>query len=117
MKKINSIEYADKIIGLAVLFLILIPLLLYLAYSLFSLPILVLLAKVSLGIGGLIIIFLTVLLAIEFRQDKRMNKYYEDNKNVKIPLGNNLYECQACGCRQIKHEDRSCTVCGIRFKN
>jgi len=117
MKKINSIGYAHRIIGLAVLFLIAIPSLLYLSNSHLHLPVLALLIKWSLGIGGIIIIFLTVLLTIEFRQDKRMNKYFEDNKNVRIPLRNGLYECQACGNMQVKREHRSCTVCGINFKD
>lgn len=117
MKKINSIGYADKIIGLATLFLILIPLLLYLAHSFFELSILLLLLKVSLGIGGVIIIFLTILLVIELRQDKKINKYYEDNKNIKIPLEDGLYECQSCGYRQVRHEHKSCSVCGVCFKN
>lgn len=67
MRKINSIGYADRIIGLATIFW-------RINHNLFS-----------------------VLLVIEFQQDKRINKYHEDNKNVKILLGNGLYECQACG--------------------
>jgi len=117
MKKINSIGYAHRIIGLAVVFLFLIPLLLYLSNSLLHLPILVMLIKWSLGFGGVIIIFLIVLLVIEFRQDKKMSKYFEDNKNVKMPLCNGLYECQVCGNKQVKREHRSCTVCGINFKD
>ena len=116
MKKINSIGYADKIIGLAILFLVAIPILLYLVNLLLNMPILVILMKVSLSYGGLILIFLTVLLMIEFHQDKKLNKHFEDNKNVKLPLENGLYECQACGYRQVKHEQKNCIVCGIHFK-
>ncbi len=116
MKKINSIWYGGTILGIGIIFAIVIPLLLHYTSFVFGLkenfpmPI-----RISIIIGVLILLLFLVLLAIELKQDKRINRQYSKTRNSKIALSNNIFECQNCGNRQIEKEDMSCRVCGIRF--
>ena len=115
MKKINSIGYGDKIVVIAVLFLAVIPTCVYIVSVILSIPELMKVILISLVIGGFIVLFVIGLLFIELRQDKRLNQLYMKNINIKLPLGNNRYECQSCGNRQVLDNDRNCKVCGIHF--
>jgi len=116
MKKINSIWYGGNILGIGIIFAIVIPLLLYYTSFIFglkanfSIPI-----RISIIMGVLILLLFLVLLAIELKQDKRINRLYSKTRNSKIALSNNIFECQNCGNRQIEKDDTFCKVCGIRF--
>ena len=57
-------------------------------------------AKIVFLIGVIIIGFFFVHLAIEFRQDKKIDQYYE---------------CGACGSRNLKDKSKWCNVCGCQF--
>ena len=115
MKKINSIGYAHKIIGLALLFLVAAPLFCYLLSLIFQAALFITLIHMSLGIGLLISIFFAGLLAIELRQDKKINRQYPNIKKKKLILANGKYECQSCGNRQVSSDDKSCSICGTIF--
>lgn len=116
-KKINSIGYGGKILSFALAFILVIPGIIKLLMFNYKSVILVICAKVSLGIGAIIILIFMVLLAIEFYQDKKLNLYYKAHKNIKLTLGKGRYECQSCGNRIIKAEDKNCCICGIWFND
>ncbi|WP_143452718.1 hypothetical protein [Konateibacter massiliensis] len=117
MKKINSIGYGGRILSFAAFFTFLLPGIISLVMLVYKNAMLVIWAKVSFGFGITIIFFFSVLLAIEFHQDKKQNLYYETQKNVKLTLEDGLYECQSCGNRAVKAEDKNCSICGILFQN
>lgn len=117
MKKINSIGYGHKIIGSTSVFLVIIPAASHLISTFTNKAAFLLLSRISFVLGSLILIFLFGLLTIELRQDKRVNKYFESNKIIKLALQNGLYECQSCGSRQVKLEHKNCYDCGVYFKN
>ena len=115
MKKINSIGYGHKIIWLAALFLVGIPLCLYMLNLIFQARLYSVLINISLTIGFLIGIFFTGLLSIEFHQDRNINKKYMGIRKKKMPLGNGIYECQFCGNRKVTVMDKNCGICGMKF--
>jgi rubrerythrin len=55
------------------------------------------------------------LLSIEFYQDRSINRKYTDIRKMKLLLGNEIYECQSCGNRQVTAIDKSCGICGMKF--
>lgn len=116
MKKINSIGYGVKILGYATIFTLVIPGIIKIVLLAYKNRILAACGKISFGIGIFIIVFFIGLLSVEFHQDKRMDLYYETKKDEKMDLRNGLYECQACGNRAVKSEDKYCGICGILFK-
>ncbi|WP_143008041.1 hypothetical protein [Acetanaerobacterium elongatum] len=81
------------------------------------LPVFWVLLTVSLMIGGLLAVFLAVLLMTELRQDKRIARYYEKHQNRALPLSDGRYECQHCGSTRLKQGDKVCPTCGVRFEN
>ncbi len=115
--KINSIDYGGKVIGIGLFFMFFIPGVLLLFYRILVYKVLEILAKVSFGIGLLILASFACLLVIEFRQDKKIDQYYSNHKNVKVPIVDGNYECGACGNRKIKVNSSSCDVCGVSFEN
>ena len=115
VKKINSIGYAHKIIGLALLFLAAVPAICYLLSLIFPASLFIRLIYVSLWIGVFISLFFAGLLAIELRQDKKVNLEYANVKKQKLTLGNGKFECQSCGNRQVSDEDKRCCICGTTF--
>ncbi len=116
MKKINSIGYGGKILSFAMIFLLLIPVVSKLIIFVCKNRVLDIYANVSFRFGIIIILFLIVLLAIEFYQDKKQILSYEAQINEKISLGKGAYECQFCGNRLVKPEHKSCCICGRLFK-
>lgn len=116
MKKINSIGYGGRVIGVGTVLLAVVPLALKIASYLTGRLVFPLLSKISFGCGAVILVGFAILLAIELHQDKRLNNYYQNKMNERIALPNNLFECAACGNRQVAAHDTSCSVCGIRFK-
>lgn len=117
MVKINSIGYGCKLLGLTVLFLILFPSCCYLLVLLFHTDALMTVMRISLAIGLLMSISFAVLLAIEFHQDKAIQRAYVTLKKTKLAIGNGLYECQSCGNRHVSEQDKECGVCGIYFQS
>jgi hypothetical protein len=115
LNKINSIGYGHKIIGLAGLFLAVIPILFYVLHYFIQLSFFLVFIYVSLVIGFLISIFFIGLLIIEFYQDKNINKQYSIIKKTKLLLNNGFYECQSCGNKKVGKNDKNCDVCGIKF--
>lgn len=114
MKKINSVGYGGRIAAAAALFLIVVPLCLYIAGRFLPVPRICI--RASLALGALIALFLAILLAIELRQDKRQDRYYRAHASSKLSLGDGRYECQSCGSRDVTAGDTVCRVCGIRFE-
>jgi hypothetical protein len=114
VKKINSIGYGGGIATVAIVFLIAVPLCLQLVGSIWT-PVPAVIMYISLAIGGLTTLFLIALLTIEFKQDKRQNRFYRTHAHVKLPLGNGRYECQSCGSRDVSAHDTACRICGIQF--
>ncbi len=72
-------------------------------------------AKISAGIGLVLLAAFLILLVVELAQDRIIFRQYLKNRSQKQPLGNGLYECQFCGCRTVRELDASCPVCGKRF--
>lgn len=117
MKKINSNGYGHKIISGAAIFLIVIPALCNFFYTITKLSQFQLFVKISLTLGTLILLFLFILLKIEFLQDKKIDEYFMENKKIRLPLKNGLFECQVCGNNQIKPVQKCCIICGTTFMN
>ena len=67
-------------------------------------------------IGGLILAVFACLLLIELRQDKKLNQFYREHRNMKIPLKDGKYECGACGNRNVGVNRTYCDVCGCWFE-
>jgi|GEM_PF-1008410 len=115
MKKINSIGYGARIVVAGGIFLIVIPLARLAVNAVFPFSGIQVWVYISLAIGALIALSLTLLLVIELRRDKRMHAYYQKRNHKKVYLGGGTYECQSCGSRDVEVRDSSCKVCGIRF--
>jgi hypothetical protein len=73
------------------------------------------LAKISLGVGGILLGVFAILMVIEFAQDRYLDAYYHRTKHHKIKLPDGYYECQSCGHRRVRETDQSCPVCSIVF--
>jgi len=117
LKKINSIGYGHKIIGLALLFLAAIPVCCLVLSLIFQITIFIILRNISLGIGSFISLFFIGLLSIEFYQDKKIKRQYPNIRKYKLKLDNGGFECQSCGNRQITVNDKICVICGMGFDN
>lgn len=117
MKKINSIDYGGKIIGTGLLIGLLIPGILLLFNRHADSMGITVLAIILAAVGVLIILFFTIHLCVELKQDKKINQYYREHKNVKIRLSDGTCECGACGSRAIRIESVSCNACGCKFEN
>lgn len=116
MKKINSVGYGGNVIGVGTVLFAVIPLILKVAAYLTGKLVFSLLGKISFCCGAVILVGFAILLAVELHQDKKLNNYYQNKRNERRALPNNLFECAACGSRQVAEHDTSCPVCGIRFK-
>ena len=116
MKKINSIGYGHKIWGLAMLFLTVIPFCCYFFDRILQTAFFSALMYTSVGAGFLILVFLAGLLAVEFYQDKKIHRRYATGRKKKLALESGRYECQSCGSRQVTGSEKSCGICGTRFK-
>ncbi len=117
MRKINSNGYGQKIIGGAANCFIVVPPICCLLWSSTKPDQFQVFAKVSLALGAVILLFLFVLLKVEFHQDRKLEQYYNANKGIRLPLKNGFFECQNCGNHQVKPEQKSCDVCGMNFEN
>ncbi|MDD2648397.1 MAG: hypothetical protein PHI27_12330 [Eubacteriales bacterium] len=79
MKKINSIDYGAKAIGIGAVFLIGIPILLTVCNKIVNSPVFQTIRIISLISGAVILAGFGLLLLTELRQDRLINKYYEKN--------------------------------------
>ncbi len=79
MKKINSIDYGGKVIGIGLVFLIVIPVLLYILNLYLNSYVIRVVLFVSMGIGFIMEAGYSCLLTIELRQDRLINEYYKEN--------------------------------------
>jgi hypothetical protein len=116
MRKINSIWYGTRILAVCGLFLIAIPAVSYLLFTTFlRTAVMIAIIKVSMVIGGVILLIFCIILAIELQQDRRINLKYKQLRYRKILINNEVFECQNCGSRKAKREDTYCRECGVRF--
>lgn len=116
MKKINSIWFGGTIFKVAVNFAVTIPALFYIISLLFKETAWInIVIKISIAIGGVILLFLLLLIAFELRQDDKINNFHERRKNTKIQISHNNYECQNCGNQKLKAEDKFCPLCSIKY--
>lgn len=72
--------------------------------------------RVSFTIGIFIFIALLVLIIAEQIQDHFIDVRYQKNQHRKLSLGDGNYECQYCGNRKIKENDKTCGACGRELK-
>lgn len=117
MKKINSNKYGGTVIGFGLILLVPIPLIFKMLVIISKLKLFELYEWISFMIGILILLLFTIWLFIEFLQDNYWNQYYANHKNERLKLSNGGYECQSCGNRNIKENDKNCNVCGMKFRN
>lgn len=86
MKKINSIDYGAKVIGIGLIFLAVIPIVFYIVNCFLSLSAIRIVIFISMGIGAVIEIGFGCHLAIELRQDKLIDRYYSEHpSSTKTP--------------------------------
>ena len=117
MKKINSINYGGKVIGVGLVSMLIVPGILQGLNTFLGCPYISVIANLLFMIGTGILICFVGLLLIEFWQDKRIDKYYSKHKNVKIELANGKWECSACGCRTICADSTFCNICGCKYED
>ncbi len=101
----------------AIFFLFVIPAISYLLYSITKQSQYELFVKISVALGSLVLLFLFILLKIEFSQDKKIDEYFMANNKNRLALKNGLFECQTCGNNQVKPEQKMCIICGTNFRN
>lgn len=116
MKKINSINYGGKIIGTGLLIGLLIPGILLFINRFVKNSGITISAVILAVAGALIIIGFFVHLCVELKQDRKINQYYSEHKNVKMKLADGTYECGACGNRIVYKDSSVCNACGCRFE-
>ena len=117
MKKINSINYGGKIIGIGLMIMFVIPEMLILINTILNCDAILLISKLLYIIGFFILICFAVHLFIELHQDKKIDKYYSKHRNVKIKLKDGKYECGACGSRNVGSNDNFCNICGCKYEH
>ena len=86
MKKINSIDYGGKVIGIGAVFLIVIPAALHFINKALGSSVIDVILYACIGIGIAIEAGFFILLLTELRQDRIINRYYQDNPaSLKTP--------------------------------
>lgn len=115
MKKINSIGYGGKVIGIGLLNVLVMPGILAGVNRWFDCHYISFVANVLLVVGSSILICFFLLLIIELRQDKKIDQYYSQHQNVKIELPDGTWECGVCGSRMIGKDSTSCNTCGCNL--
>ena len=115
--KLNSIRFAPRFLALIAILIIAAPLTFYLCYALLGLfnvraGFLLLAIFISIAAGcGLLVLFL-FLVAVEFAQDRWLDDQHRRLRNRKLPVSEGYYECQYCGCRNVRAFDQQCPACG-----
>ena len=118
--KLNSINYGGKSISVISLLMLGVPLALYGTYRVLGLrgicaDTILILAKISLGVGGALLGVFMILMGIEFAQDYYLAAYYRKRRQYKVKMPDGYYECQSCGHRRVREGDQICPVCGKTF--
>lgn len=115
MRKINSNGYGPFVVATSGIFLCVIPICLSALFHFTGLSLLRVLSNASTIIGAFIGLLFAGWLAIELRQDRKADQYYESRRNTKKRLRSLYYECQSCGCIKVTANDRICPFCGVHF--
>lgn len=121
MRRILNLNWPGIIlIKLIALFVVAIPAILYLISLLWIekqiAGILLRATRVSFGIGISIFIALLALIIAEQIQDHFIDVQYQKNRHRKLSLGDGNYECQYCGNRKVKENNKICGICGKELK-
>ena len=70
----------------------------------------------SLGVGGAMLLLLSILLAVEYGQERK-NEHIAppqvSRRRIKLPSGE--YKCEVCGSFLMEEEDKICGFCGTIF--
>lgn len=100
MKKINSINYGGKVIGIGLIFLLLIPSTLYFLNLIVNCQLVQVIQIISAGIGMTIEVSFFIHLVIELRQDRIINQYYCNNPSSNVNPQQILdeYQCKRIWC-------------------
>ena len=86
MKKINTIDYGGKVILIGLVFFAVLPVALYILNRFLNSCAVTIVMYVSIGIGVAIEIYFGCALYLELRQDRDINKFYENNpSSLKTP--------------------------------
>jgi hypothetical protein len=73
------------------------------------------LLRVSLLVGGSLLLGLIVLVILEQIQDHYLDRQYQNSRHRKIKLTDDWYECQYCGHQKLRAGAQRCPVCGNRL--
>ena len=117
MKKINSINWGGKVLGLIVFLDAILPLIAFLLSKIGLRQSSSFLYKVALGVGGVVTIAAFLVLLLELYQDKKIDQYYRLHQKGKRLLSNGNYECEQCGNREVKKADTYCKICHTHFED
>ncbi len=117
MRRLLNLNQPGAIfVKMIALFLIIIPAVLYfitlLPGKVATTGILLSAIKVSLAVSGFISVILLILVIVEQVQDHYIDVQYQKYQGRKLRLANGNYECQYCGNRWVKENDKTCQVCG-----
>lgn len=116
-RPLNLNEPGVRILSIAGVLVVLIPLFLFagsLGLKLFGFDagIISTLIWVFVAAGGSLIAALLVLIVVEQVQDYRIDRNYQRDRGQKLRVTEIYFECQYCGNRKVKENDRQCPVCG-----
>jgi hypothetical protein len=114
--KINSIGYADRILTVIGVLIIILPLALYIGSLFLGLlgiksASLLIAAGLFIATGLILLIGFIILLIIEQFQDRYLDIHYFKSKRQKLNLANGYYECPYCGSQKVSEFDKQCPVC------
>ncbi len=117
MKKINSNGFAGRYLGAGILTGGVLPLLARAIDRVRPMPWLAPLSVILFYVGVAVIGSFIVLLTVEFAQDRRIRREYEQTgRFAKVSLSGGGFECQACGNRHVNSGDERCPLCGVVFR-
>ena len=71
--------------------------------------------RMCIGLSAILLAMFVALIIIEQIQDHLLARIHERNIHQKLQITVDVYECQACGNRQVGLEDRICSICGQEF--
>jgi|GEM_PF-2480425 hypothetical protein len=107
---LNLQDFAAPVLSIGLVLGVVIPVLLWLLNQLLHLVVLSRLIKISLISGCVVLGVLFLLIILEQIQDRILTRQVLQNR-TRIPLNNGRYECPFCGNREIKAQDRACSIC------
>lgn len=117
MKKINSINYGGKVLGLGCFLAFVIPAAGWLGTLAWNSKFLHFVSIISGMIGIVILVLFFIHLMIELHQDRKIDRYYSSCMNRKLLLTDGHYECSSCGNRKLNKSDEYCPICGEKFSS